>query len=116
MAETAQYVGLRGDDAENRQFQARARAKLFSPGQPMAVELAKNPTALIVNNTLFAHGGVLPEHGELSRLIDRESISLLGVYVNAATDKSLFGLRGSPDFISGPFLCLIQSCIDTVYD
>ena len=26
--------------------------------------LARNPTILIVNDTLFAHGGVLPEHGE----------------------------------------------------
>ena len=64
MAEAAQYAGFRGEDIENKVLQARARARLFSPGQPMAMELAKNPTALIVNNTLFAHGGVLPEHGE----------------------------------------------------
>lgn len=64
MAESAQYVGLTGSDIDNPSFQAKARAKLFSPGQPMAVELAKNPTALIVNNTLFAHGGVLPDHGK----------------------------------------------------
>lgn len=63
MAEAAQYAGYRGEEAENKVFQARARARLYSPGQPMAMELAKNPTALIVNNTLFAHGGVLPEHG-----------------------------------------------------
>lgn len=64
MAEAAQYAGLQGEDVYNKQFQARARAKLYSPGQPMALELAKNPTALVVNNTLFAHGGVLPEHGK----------------------------------------------------
>ena len=29
----------------------------------MARELAKNPTVLIVNDTLFAHGGVLKRHG-----------------------------------------------------
>lgn len=62
MAEAAQYAGYRGEEVENKMFQARARARLYSPGQPMALELAKNPTALIVNNTLFAHGGVLPEH------------------------------------------------------
>lgn len=64
MQESAQYAGYRDEDVHSKVFQARARAKLFSPGQPMAVELAKNPTALIVNNTLFAHGGVLPEHGQ----------------------------------------------------
>lgn len=31
----------------------------------MALELAKNPTVLIVNDTAFAHGGLLPEHGKL---------------------------------------------------
>jgi len=30
----------------------------------MARELAKNPTVLIVNDTLFAHGGVLKRHGK----------------------------------------------------
>ena len=69
MAEAAQYAGYRGDDVENKVFQARARARLYSPGQPMALELAKNPTALIVNNTLFAHGGVLPEHGAIFLLV-----------------------------------------------
>lgn len=29
----------------------------------MARELAKNPTVLVVNDTLFAHGGVLKRHG-----------------------------------------------------
>ncbi len=32
----------------------------------MARELAKNPTVLVVNDTLFAHGGVLKRHGEIS--------------------------------------------------
>ncbi len=30
----------------------------------MAVELSKNPTVLVVNDTVFAHGGLLPTHGE----------------------------------------------------
>jgi hypothetical protein len=29
----------------------------------MALELSKNPTVLVVNDTAFAHGGLLPEHG-----------------------------------------------------
>ena len=31
----------------------------------MARELAKNPTVLVVNDTLFAHGGVLKRHGTM---------------------------------------------------
>ena len=41
---------------------------LYSPGGGMARELAKNPTVLLVNDILFAHGGVLPPHGELTEL------------------------------------------------
>ena len=32
----------------------------------MAMELSKNPTVLVVNDTVFAHGGLLPEHGMLA--------------------------------------------------
>jgi hypothetical protein len=71
MLESALVAGLRGADAENKHFQVQARAQLFSPGQPMALDLAKNPTALVVNRTLFAHGGVLPEHGEQVYLLWR---------------------------------------------
>lgn len=64
MLESALVAGLRGADAESKHCQVQARAQLFSPGQPMAMDLAKNPTALVVNRTLFAHGGVFPQHGE----------------------------------------------------
>jgi len=64
MLESALVAGLRGADAETKHFQVQARAHLFSPGRPMAMDLAKNPTALVVNRTLFAHGGVFPQHGE----------------------------------------------------
>ena len=42
----------------------RARMRLYRPGGQMACELAKNPTVLIVNDSVFAHGGVLSQHGE----------------------------------------------------
>ena len=61
-------AGLTGAQLEQRHLQIHARTKMFAPGQPMAMELAKNPTVLIVNRTLFAHGGVLPCHGEISSL------------------------------------------------
>jgi len=44
-------------------MQARARLALFSPGAPLARKLAQNPTVLLVNDTVFAHGGLLPVHG-----------------------------------------------------
>jgi hypothetical protein len=37
--------------------------RLYRPGGQMACELAKNPTVLIVNDSVFAHGGVLSQHG-----------------------------------------------------
>lgn len=43
-------------------MQARARLALFSPGAPLARKLAQNPTVLIVNDSVFAHGGLLPVH------------------------------------------------------
>jgi len=44
----------------------QARAALFLPGGRIARELARNPTVLVVNDTAFAHGGLLPTHGELT--------------------------------------------------
>ncbi|CAI5463767.1 unnamed protein product [Closterium sp. Yama58-4] len=46
------------------QRQVRERHELFEVGGPMAAELARNGAALMVNDTLFAHGGILPHHVE----------------------------------------------------
>ncbi len=40
----------------------RPRFAAFAPGGPYARMLAKRPTVLVVGDTVFAHGGVLPEH------------------------------------------------------
>lgn len=61
--ESALAAGLRGEDLQNLEKQKQARQRMYTPGGPMARELAKNPTVLIVNDTLFAHGGVLKRHG-----------------------------------------------------
>ena len=42
----------------------QARAALFLPGGRAARMLSRNPTVLVVNDTAFAHGGLLPVHGE----------------------------------------------------
>lgn len=60
--ESAAAAGLRGDALQSWDNQLRARLRLYSPGGPMAMELAKNPTVLVVNDTVFAHGGLLPQH------------------------------------------------------
>lgn len=43
----------------------KARTRMYAPGGPMAMELSKNPTVLVVNDTVFAHGGVTAAHGVL---------------------------------------------------
>lgn len=40
----------------------RGRAAAFFPGGPYARRLAERPLVLMVGTTVFAHGGVLPEH------------------------------------------------------
>jgi hypothetical protein len=42
--------------------EARGRAAAFLPGGPEARRLATHPTVALIGRTLFAHGGVLPEH------------------------------------------------------
>ncbi|KXZ56724.1 hypothetical protein GPECTOR_1g652 [Gonium pectorale] len=63
-AESAMYSGLSEDDLKDWQLVARVRYALFKPGGEMARELSRNPTVLIVNDTVFAHGGLLPTHVE----------------------------------------------------
>lgn len=52
--------GVDEDDAWTRQ--SKARLGLFSPGGPLAQQLSMNHTILIVNDTVFAHGGLVPRH------------------------------------------------------
>jgi len=62
--ESAIAAGLTGEQAYEFEFQLQARFALWSPGGPLARELAKNPTVLIVNDTVFVHGGLTVEHIE----------------------------------------------------
>jgi hypothetical protein len=60
--ESAIAAGLSGDQATEYEYQLQARFALWGPGGPLARELARNPTVLIVNDTVFVHGGLTPEH------------------------------------------------------
>ncbi|MCA9659058.1 MAG: calcineurin, partial [Myxococcales bacterium] len=42
--------------------QARGRLLAFAPGGPYATRLAKRNVVQVVGDTVFVHGGVLPEH------------------------------------------------------
>lgn len=55
-------MGLQGENLSNLDMLVRARLALYAPGQPMAIELSKNPTVLVINDSVFAHGGLLPMH------------------------------------------------------
>lgn len=60
--ESAMIMGLPDEDMFDMEKLIRARMSLFCPGQPVALELSKNPTVLVVNDTVFAHGSLLPMH------------------------------------------------------
>lgn len=59
----------------------QARWSLYRPGGEMARELARNPTVLVVNDIVFAHGGLLPHHVKygLQRINDEVAEWMLGV-------------------------------------
>jgi hypothetical protein len=40
----------------------RGRAAAFRPGGPWAKRLARNPVIVLIDSTVFVHGGLLPEH------------------------------------------------------
>ena len=65
LVESALFAGLEEREMTDWALLARVRLTVYKPGGLMAIELAKNPTVLIVNDTAFAHGGLLPAHGAL---------------------------------------------------
>lgn len=52
---------------------AHARAAAFLPGQPWARELAKRNTIVIVGDSVFVHGGILPAWAGKVAEVNRES-------------------------------------------
>lgn len=74
--ESALFAGLTESDLKDWELLARVRYAVYKPGGPMAVELAKNPTVLVVNDTAFAHGGLLPLHGKLQGSVFWHAITI----------------------------------------
>ncbi|MCC6901171.1 MAG: metallophosphoesterase [Polyangiaceae bacterium] len=55
-------VGQRGKQASLLPPEQHGRAAAFLPGGPAAEKLAARPVVIVVGDTVFAHGGVLPGH------------------------------------------------------
>jgi hypothetical protein len=118
MLESAIMGGLRGVDAHMAANQRAARMRLFSPGGHLAKELAHNPTVLIVNDTMFAHGGVLMGHVQygLERINAEVAAWMRG-------DRLSDGSRAPPPFLAmGDRRSVMwnrtfsQECFGTFYD
>lgn len=74
--------GVKPNDPAVADFEPheRARASAFMPGGSYAKKLAKHPVVVIVGDTVFAHGGVLPSYAADIERINREvSEWLLGM-------------------------------------
>jgi Calcineurin-like phosphoesterase len=61
------------------------RTAAFAPGGPVARQLAHRPVVVQVGDTLFAHGGVLPQHVRYG--LDR---------INRETSQWVWGARAKP--------------------
>jgi hypothetical protein len=64
MSDFADTPGLRVDDPAlaDVPMEMRSRIAAFRPGAPYAAVLAERNVAVIVGDTVFVHGGVLPTH------------------------------------------------------
>jgi hypothetical protein len=69
---------------------AHARAAAFLPGGAYAEQLALRPVVLIVGDSVFVHGGLLPEH--VAYGLDR---------LNEEVSEWLRGQRAMPEIIAG---------------
>jgi hypothetical protein len=83
-----------GAEDDPRKKQVKARVGLFSPGGPLAQQLAMNSTVLIVNDTVFAHGGLMPRHVEfgLERLNNAVADWMRGADIADEEDRTALGM------------------------
>ena len=83
-----------GAEKDPRKKQVKARVGLFSPGGPLAQQLAMNSTVLIVNDTVFAHGGLMPRHVEfgLEKLNRSVADWMRGVEIVDEADRAALGM------------------------
>jgi hypothetical protein len=90
------------DEMDEWRKQTNARVGLFSPGGPLAQQLSMHNTVLIVNDTVFAHGGLVPRHVDFGldklnksvsewmrgkRIEDEETKVALGMAIGGVKDS-----------------------------
>lgn len=70
----AEVPGLDAADPRGARVPPAMRGRLlaFAPGGPYARKLAARPTLLVVGDSVFAHGGVLPAHARRLEEINKE--------------------------------------------
>lgn len=84
----AAELDLAAPELEEFEPAHRARAAAFRPGGPFAVMLASHDVILVLGDTAFVHGGLLPAHVDYG--IDR---------INAETEQWLLGNAEMPDVL-----------------
>jgi hypothetical protein len=84
----AAALDLAAPELEEFEPAHRARAAAFQPGGPFAVMLASHDVILVLGDTAFVHGGVLPAHVDYG--IDR---------INDETEQWLLGNAEMPDVL-----------------
>jgi hypothetical protein len=96
----AEFMDVPGLDLSSAElvtlpFEERPRAAAFRPGGPFARKLAERPVAVVVGDTVFAHGGLEPEHARqgLERLNQQARAWLLGRSVEG---REILERRNSP--------------------
>lgn len=81
----------------------RARASAFMPGGAYAMKMADHPVVVIVGDTAFAHGGVLPKYADDIERINREVAAWLlgqddaGMWVYEADDGPVWSRHYSDE-------------------
>lgn len=91
-------------DAELLSFpeEERGRVAAFRPGGPYAVRLSGQNTALVVGDSAFVHGGILPVHAEIG--LDR---------VNGRVRRWMAGEDEWPDVLDGDGLVWTRDYSDS---
>jgi hypothetical protein len=86
------------DDADSLlttfEEEQRARVAAFRPGGPYARLLAERNVAIIVGETVFVHGGLVPEHAEYG--LERMNREVRSWLLGLSPEPELFARKGSP--------------------
>lgn len=67
-----------------------ARSILLRPGGPLACELARHAVVLKVNDWVFCHGGLIPNHGKKSAYNLNKFGFLVSLAVESFREEALY--------------------------